>query len=145
MLRHRLTDDEWELIESVFPPRAKTGRPPADRRTVLDGIFWILRTGAPWRDLPEEFGKWHTVWDLFDKWNADGTLDEILRPDGYNIGLNLGRAAGAGLPGHLHWHLVPRWNGDTNFMPILTDVKVIAQSLDALFDLLVARLRDDLV
>jgi len=79
MLRHRLTDDEWELIESVFPARAKTGRPPADRRTVVDGIFWILRTGAPWRDLPEEFGKWHTVWDLFDKWNADGTFDEILR------------------------------------------------------------------
>lgn len=79
MLRHRLTDDEWELIESVFPPRAKTGRPPADRRAVVDGIFWILRTGAPWRDVPEEFGKWHTVWDLFDKWNADGTFDEILR------------------------------------------------------------------
>jgi transposase len=45
----------------------------------MDGILWILRTGAPWRDLPEEFGPWSTVWDLFDKWNADGTLDEILR------------------------------------------------------------------
>jgi len=45
------------------------------------------------------------------------------------------------LPGHLHWHVVPRWNGDTNFMPILADAKVIVQSLDALFDLLTARLR----
>jgi ATP adenylyltransferase len=67
-------------------------------------------------------------------------LDELMQPSGYNIGVNLGVAAGAGLPGHLHWHIVPRWHGDTNFMPILGDVKVIVQSLDALYDLLVARL-----
>ena len=67
-------------------------------------------------------------------------LDQLMNPDGYNIGLNLGRVAGAGLPGHLHWHLVPRWNGDTNFMPVLGDVKVIVQSLDALYSLLVDHL-----
>lgn len=66
-------------------------------------------------------------------------LDEIMAPDGYNVGLNLGRVAGAGLPGHLHWHVVPRWNGDTNFMPIVADTKVIVQSLDALYDLLVSQ------
>ncbi len=54
------------------------GRPPCDRRQVLDGILWVLRTGAAWRDLPEEFGKWQSVWRLFDQWNSDGTLDAIL-------------------------------------------------------------------
>ena len=78
MIRNRLTDEQWELIADVFPAPAATGRPPVDRRDVVDGILWIMRTGAPWRDLPEEFGKWGTVWDLFDKWNGDGTLDEIV-------------------------------------------------------------------
>ena len=77
--RNQLTDDQWNCIREVFPPPAPTGRPRVDRRKVLNGIFWILRTGAPWRDMPEEFGKWGTVYDLFTTWNSDGTLREILR------------------------------------------------------------------
>lgn len=61
---------------------------------------------------------------------------ERIAAEGFNIGLNLGRVAGAGLPGHLHWHLVPRWSGDNNFMPVLAGTRVIPQSLDALWEFL---------
>jgi len=63
-------------------------------------------------------------------------LSEIYNPHGFNLGANLGRAAGAGVPGHLHYHVLPRWNGDTNFMPILAETKVLSQSLEESYKLI---------
>lgn len=80
MPRHSVSDAQWELIADLFPTNSfKTGRRPRDRRLILDAIFWVLRTGAPWRDLPAWFGPWSTAWDFFDKWNKDRTFDEVLR------------------------------------------------------------------
>jgi len=63
---------------------------------------------------------------------AKKLLDKVLEPEGYNIGINMSRAGGAGITGHLHIHIVPRWASDTNFMPVISDTKVISQSLEEL-------------
>jgi ATP adenylyltransferase len=65
------------------------------------------------------------------------TLQKLIKAEGFNVGLNLGQVAGAGVPGHLHWHLVPRWPGDNNFMPTLAGTRMIPQSLEAVWEALV--------
>ena len=68
------------------------------------------------------------LWGLGQR--AVAALSAEYQPHGYNLGMNLGRVAGAGIPDHLHLHVVPRWNGDTNFMPIMAETKVLPESLD---------------
>jgi ATP adenylyltransferase len=70
-----------------------------------------------------------------------GVIEHSMQAQGFNIGLNLGAVAGAGVPGHLHWHIVPRWHGDVNFMPTTAGVRVLPQSLDSLWEQLTAATR----
>jgi ATP adenylyltransferase len=69
------------------------------------------------------------------------SLRETMRPAGFNVGANLGRTAGAGIADHLHWHVAPRWDGDSNFMPVIGSVRVISQSLEQSFELLAPRFK----
>ena len=79
MARHGLTNEQWVLIEDLFPRNGKhPGRPWADHRRMIDGMLWVLVTGAPWRDLPKEFGPWQTVYDRFNRYRRDGMIDRIL-------------------------------------------------------------------
>jgi transposase len=74
-----MTDEEWAFFEDFnLAIRAPNGRKPANHRLVLDGIFWIARTGSPWRDLPEEFGKCSSVYRQFRRWTLTGLWEEIL-------------------------------------------------------------------
>lgn len=70
--RHALSDALWARLSPMLPRRSGAGRLPTDHRLVMDGIIWILRTGAPWRDLPERFGPWKTVYERFRLWSRSG-------------------------------------------------------------------------
>lgn len=77
--RHEITDVQWELLQPLLRTEPTTkGRPRRDPRVLLNGVLWLLRTGAPWRDLPERYGPWQTVYHHFNRWRSDGTLDRIL-------------------------------------------------------------------
>jgi len=97
---------------------------------------------APYRhianlqDLTDEEAKEH--FDIIKK--GLGVLKEVMKPTGFNIGLNVGKIAGAGIAEHLHTHIVPRWQGDTNFMPVLSDTKVISEALTSTYRRLRAKL-----
>src|SRR2546425_8334902 len=77
--RHELTDEQWERLQPLLPPqKPKTGRPSKDHRTLINGMLWIMRTGAPWEDLPERYGSYKTVSSRFYRWRKAGIWDRIL-------------------------------------------------------------------
>jgi len=77
--RDVISDEVWELIGPLFPPAKATGRPPVDRRTVVEATAWRFRTGSPWRDLPERFGNWNTIYKNFDRWSDAGVWAQVLQ------------------------------------------------------------------
>lgn len=78
--RYELKDQEWNKIADLLPPEnlGKRGRPRKDNRTMLNAMLWIVRSGAPWRDLPECYGPWESVYSRFRKWIDEGFLDNIF-------------------------------------------------------------------
>ena len=79
LARDLMSDEEWAFHEGFIQAiRAPNGRKPKNHRLVLDGIFWIARTGSPWRDLPDEFGKWYSVYRQFRRWTLAGLWEQIM-------------------------------------------------------------------
>ena len=79
MIRGGLSDEAWEIITPLLPPQeGGVGRPPSDHRPFVNGILGVLRPGAPWRDLPVEYGKWNSVYQRFARWSKRGIWDAIL-------------------------------------------------------------------
>lgn len=77
--RADLTDEQWAVLEPLLPKGTKPGRPPKwSRRRLIDGIRWRTRAGTPWRDVPERYGRWESVYGLFRRWQRDGTWRRIL-------------------------------------------------------------------
>jgi transposase len=77
--RHELTDAQWAKLEPLLPPqRPATGRPNLDHRRIVNGILWRLATGAPWRDLPERYGPWQTVYSRWRRWQQAGVWNRVL-------------------------------------------------------------------
>ena len=77
--RRELSDRQWELIAPLLPPeRGRWARPAKDNRLMVNAILWILRTGAPWRDLPAEYGPWNSVYTRFSRWSKAGIWEKVL-------------------------------------------------------------------
>jgi len=77
--RGELTNEQWERIEGLLPKtKTKRGRPAQDHRKLLNGIVWTLRTDAPWRDVPERYGKWTTIYSRFQRWRKSGVWDKMF-------------------------------------------------------------------
>lgn len=79
--RYELTDAQWDRIKLYFPSNTASavGRPYNDVRTIVNGIIWIARSGAPWRDLPERYGKWNSVYKCFAKWQKKGIFEKVFQ------------------------------------------------------------------
>ena len=107
--RHDLSDEEWARLEPLLPRHPRQGHRWNDHRLVIDGVFIRTRTGCPWRDLPERFGNWKTVYNRHRRWSGDGIWEMILdrsAPGATRPGARRGRSRS-----------MPRWCGRTSTRP----------------------------
>jgi ATP adenylyltransferase len=125
---HQTSDDKKEYI--LY--RGKWNYIVMNRYPYNAGHLLVLpfREVGELKDLDTE--ERHELMDLIVK--AQQILTRALEPNGFNIGFNFGKSAGAGIPSHLHCHVVPRWNGDTNFMPVISSTRVLPDSMDAMWE-----------
>lgn len=79
MRRHELTDEQFAIVEPYLPASGTVGHPWEDHRRILNGMFWKLHTGAQWRDIPERYGPWSTIYDRHRRWCQDGMWNRILQ------------------------------------------------------------------
>ncbi len=77
--RYELSDADWEIVADLFAEHRRTGRPRVDDRLMLNGVLWVLCSGAAWRDMPERFGPWSTVYQRFRDWRNQGTFNKMLK------------------------------------------------------------------
>ena len=141
-----------ELPESLFTRIAQSSEDEANHVITRDRTCFALLNTYPYNGghlMVVPYKQVHDFNGLTDEEITDlmkmtrrcqNALSEVMKPDGFNIGINLGKVAGAGVWDHLHIHIVPRWNGDTNFMPVLANTTVVPQALKEL----AAKLRDAL-
>ncbi|MDF1663034.1 MAG: transposase [Planctomycetota bacterium] len=94
--KYELTKSQWQAIKSlVHPTRKGPGRPPRNRRQVLNGILWVIQTGAPWRDMPRRYGPISTVHDIYQNWRGDGTWSKIMTALNTDAGHNANALLGS--------------------------------------------------
>ena len=101
-----LTDLEWHILNSLLPDRGDRGPPISDKRRMVNGILWVLRTGAPWRDMPERYGNWNSVFVRFTRWSKIGVWDAA-----FETLASLGRQETRSMPS------IPRSSGRTSMQP----------------------------
>src|SRR5947207_1518633 len=104
--RGDLTDTEWRILNPLLPDRGERGPAIGDKRRTMNGILWVLRTGAPWRDLPERYGKWNSAFVRFTRWSKLGVWDAVFET-----------LAGLGPPADEDMPSIPRLCGRTNMPP----------------------------
>ena len=125
-------------VENLVVVRERTCFALLNRYPYNGGHLMVV----PYKEVPDLTGL--TDEELADLWKlvrrCSNALSAVMKPDGFNVGINIGKVAGAGIAEHLHIHIVPRWNGDTNFMPVIANTSVVP---DALLDI-AAKLRAEL-